>query len=311
VGFRIHHVTARHIKKQSQCSTITGSEVHKAFQKIIQKIFNSKFKEEILMSNGINSPFGLQIVESAIGNGGTQKLKPYFIYTDVNGANSQAVSIYSGDPVKFTPGAANAPTGGAIVAPFTNAAAAVPTPTVLGLDPNLGVFVSCTYTNRNGVIVESPYWPGGTLVMPGTQIIAYVNDDPMAVFRVQVSASTADGSVIFLNNMVGLNASLKVGGLAFTANQGANNPFTGNSVSGSAYYLDITSVVAPVAAAVTAVAVLPAALGDVKIIGIAPNTNLTSGVLVAGVTMPFVNVLVRFNNHVYCAGTPGRSIAAA
>ena len=37
------------------------------------------------MSNGINASGGLQIVESAIGNGGTQKLKPYLIYASADG----------------------------------------------------------------------------------------------------------------------------------------------------------------------------------------------------------------------------------
>ena len=53
------------------------------------------------MSNGINASGGLQIVESAIGNGGTQKLKPYLIYASADGLTTQPNSIFSGDPVKW------------------------------------------------------------------------------------------------------------------------------------------------------------------------------------------------------------------
>ena len=46
------------------------------------------------------------------------------------------------------------------------------------------------YTDANtGILVESDYWPESGKA--GTPIIAYVNDDPMAVFRVQVSSSLA------------------------------------------------------------------------------------------------------------------------
>ena len=53
------------------------------------------------MSNGINAPYGLQIVQSQIGNGGTQKLGQYFIYTSADGLTTQPNSIFQSDPIKF------------------------------------------------------------------------------------------------------------------------------------------------------------------------------------------------------------------
>ena len=147
------------------------------------------------MSNGINRPYGLEVVQSQIGNGGTQKLGQYFIYASADGLTTQPNSIFQGDPIKFVsnPGLAvmagtiapqklSAPTNGTQVQAVAAADA----------DAFLGVFISCAYTDANtGILVESDYWPGGRAVKAGTPIIAYVNDDPMAVFRVQVSSSVA------------------------------------------------------------------------------------------------------------------------
>ena len=261
------------------------------------------------MSNGINRPYGLEVVQSQIGNGGTQKLGQYFIYTSADGLTTQPNSIFQGDPIKFVsaPGLAvmagtiapqklSAPTNGTQVQAVATADA----------DAFLGVFISCAYTDANtGILVESDYWPGGRAVKAGTPIIAYVNDDPMAVFRVQVSSSLAAATgITFLATGLGLNASLSVAGITFTdatAIAGGQNPRTGSNIYGSVYYLDGSTYSATTATL------------DVKIIGIDPvitgNANPTG--LVPGINMPFTNLLVKFNKHMYgSSGVAGPTAGA-
>jgi hypothetical protein len=261
------------------------------------------------MSNGINRPYGLEVVQSQIGNGGTQKLGQYFIYASADGLTTQPNSIFQGDPIKFVsnpglvamtgtiaPQKLSGPTNGTAVQPIATADA----------DAFLGVFISCAYTDANtGILVESDYWPGGRAIKAGTPIIAYVNDDPMAVFRVQVSSSiaNADASIVFLNTQVGLNSSLSVAGITFTSNiaiAGGQNPRTGSNIYGSSYYLDGSTIA-------------NTATLDVKIIGIDPvitgNANPTG--LVPGVNMPFTNLLVKFNKHMYgSSGVAGPTAGA-
>ena len=53
----------------------------------------------------------------------------------------------------------------------------------------LGVFVGCQYTNSSGQTVQAQYYPGTGV----TNAIAYVVDDPVAVFKVAVT--TAGGAI--------------------------------------------------------------------------------------------------------------------
>jgi len=55
----------------------------------------------------------------------------------------------------------------------------------------LGVFAGCEYIDPTGKPVESPYWPASTAVLSGSQITAYVYDDPATVYRVGVTANAA------------------------------------------------------------------------------------------------------------------------
>jgi hypothetical protein len=250
------------------------------------------------MSNGINSPQGLQIVESSIGNGGTQKLKAYGIYASADGQTTQPNSMFSGDPIKWNSAPGLAVMNGTVSPKYITDSSDESDFAAADADAFLGVFISCEYISAQTKLpVESNYWPGGTRVMPGTKIIAYVNDDPMAIFSIQVSSSLADAAGhIFLNNFIGLNANLGVAGILFTDPILAlrQNPRIGNVLGGtSAYYLDGNGVAAT-------------ATLDMKIIGIAPTMSDTSSALIPGVDAPFINVLVRFNKHVYgSAGVAG------
>lgn len=55
----------------------------------------------------------------------------------------------------------------------------------------LGVFAGCEYIDPTGKPVESPYWPASTAVLSGSQITAYVYDDPAIVYRVGVTANAS------------------------------------------------------------------------------------------------------------------------
>lgn len=277
------------------------------------------------MSNGQNSPYGLSVVSSAIGNGGTQKLKGYKIYADVNGANSQTMSIFCGDPVKIVPIAngqtpATSPLFGTITGAYTPVTGAVANAIAGSV---LGIFQYCTYESaQTNVLTNSNYWPSSTLVKAGTTPIAYINDDPEVVFEVQISTSNngtalANGvgladPVVFTSNFIGQNANLQVGGLAFAvgvANAATNNPVNGNPSTGiSAYYLDGSSIT-------TANAGGGNPGFNVKIIGIPSDVSLVPSAiagLVPGNTMPFISLLCKFNNHAYgSVGVPGPFIAGA
>ena len=66
----------------------------------------------------------------------------------------------------------------------------------------VGVFVGCTYTNAQGQIIYSQYYPANTASVQGSSITAYVVDDDRAVFQVQsvgTVAQTALGTNVFLS----------------------------------------------------------------------------------------------------------------
>ena len=65
----------------------------------------------------------------------------------------------------------------------------------------VGVFVGCTYTNAQGQIIYSQYYPANTASVQGSTITAYVVDDDRAVFQVQANGSlaqTALGNNVYL-----------------------------------------------------------------------------------------------------------------
>ena len=74
-------------------------------------------------------------------------------------------AIYNGQPVELD-------VGGVVGAATSLTAGA-----------KLGVFVGCQYTNSSGQTVQAQYYPGSGV----TNAIAYVVDDPVAVFKVAVT----------------------------------------------------------------------------------------------------------------------------
>jgi hypothetical protein len=121
-----------------------------------------------------NAPFGLRPV-GILGSGdNTQGTTEYKIASGASG------NIFSGDLVKM------ANTGTILVAAAG--------------DQALGVFRGCKYTDSNGDVIYSAYWPNGTVT---SDAVAFVVDDPNALFEVQ---SAATGSVV--QTVVGNNADI-------------------------------------------------------------------------------------------------------
>ena len=99
--------------------------------------------------------------------------------TEYSIASGASGNIFSGDLVKMTSA------GTILVAGATDT-------------PLLGVFRGCRYTNASGEVIYSAYWPNGTV---SADAVAFVVDDPNALFEVQ---SAATGSVV--QTVVGNNA---------------------------------------------------------------------------------------------------------
>ena len=56
----------------------------------------------------------------------------------------------------------------------------------------LGIFAGCQYLDASGKPTISPFWPGGTT---GTEIVAWVYDDPETLFDVQYTNPSAGTTV--------------------------------------------------------------------------------------------------------------------
>ena len=121
-----------------------------------------------------DAPFGLKPV-GELGSGyNTSGTTEYSIASGASG------NIFSGDLVKM------ASTGTILVAAAG--------------DQALGVFRGCKYTDSNGDVIFSAYWPDGTVT---SDAVAFVVDDPNALFEIQ---SAATGSVV--QTVVGNNADI-------------------------------------------------------------------------------------------------------
>ena len=121
----------------------------------------------------------------------------------------------------------------------------------------VGVFVGCTYTNAQGQIIYSQYYPANTASVQGSTITAYVVDDDRAVFQVQ-----ADGSLTFA--ALGANVYLAA----------AQSTSTGSTTTGN-------STTAVSATAVTTTAAF-------RVIGFVNNAQSQSG-------DAYTDILVKFN----------------
>jgi len=99
-------------------------------------------------------------------------------------------------------------------------------PTGTTLTGSLGVFVGCEYTNAQGQLLHSQYYPSAQAALTGTTIKAFVVDDPMVLFQAQLDGAI-DQSDIGANTFFAAAQSTSTG-----------NTATGNSTSA----LDATTV---------------------------------------------------------------------
>ena len=127
------------------------------------------------------SPYGLKAVNHLGGTPYAGSTRMYPI------ASGTATNIYYGDVVNVlaTGFLTQNVTTGAVAAPF-----------VVG---TVGVFVGCTFTDPNsGNVTFRQNWPTGTVA---ADALAYVVDDPAAIFQVQANGTVAQaglGSNCFL-----------------------------------------------------------------------------------------------------------------
>jgi len=119
-----------------------------------------------------SAPFGFR---PSYHNSGQMRPKAYVI------ASAYAANIFSGDPVKLT--------DNGVVQLGTSDGTR--TGTVDGVSL-LGIFAGCQYLDASGKPTISPFWPSGTT---GTEIVAWVYDDPETLFDVQYTNPSSGTTV--------------------------------------------------------------------------------------------------------------------
>ena len=118
-----------------------------------------------------DAAFGLRANSKLGSNVNSEGTTEYSIASGASG------NIFSGDPVKMMN------TGTILVAAAG--------------DQLLGVFRGCRFTNSSGEVIYSAYWPDGTV---SSDAVAFVVDDPNALFEVLPDISTPDCPSVVGNN---------------------------------------------------------------------------------------------------------------
>ena len=166
-------------------------------------------------------------------------------------ASTVATTIFDGDIVAIVAGGTAAKS--TVTVDSTTAAA----------NYTAGVFVGCQYVNTQGQTVQAQYYPGNA---SATSAVAYVVDDPMAMFKVAVTASGSNAITTVNQSIVGTNMSVR---------QGTGSTTTGNSQ---------VSVYATNAQG-------NAAALPIRVIAVVPETATSAGA--------YTEVYVKINNHQY------------
>ena len=118
-----------------------------------------------------SAPFGFR---ASFHNSGQMRPKAYTITT------GYGHNIFSGDPVKLT--------DNGVIQLGTSDGTRVGTTDGISL---LGIFAGCQYLDSTGKPTISPFWPAST---SGTEIVAWVYDDPETLFDVQYTNPGTPGS---------------------------------------------------------------------------------------------------------------------
>ena len=196
----------------------------------------------------VDAPYGLKpinLIGGQVFAGATRQL----VIANTSGTG-YGTSIFYGDLVKLV--------SGGTIEKDTGTSTATP----------VGVFMGCQYTSATtGQLTFSQYYPASLAVKSGTEIQAFVADDPDQLFKVVlVAGTTADGNGLtpaYLGRtVIGSNAALV---------QNTGSTTTGDSKVG--IYT---------AAGATTTDTLP-----IRIIDVVPDTANSSG--------NFVEVIVKWN----------------
>ena len=119
-----------------------------------------------------SAPFGFR---PSYHNSGQMRPKAYTV------TSAYAANIFSGDPVKLT--------DNGVVQLGTSDGTRSGTVDGVSL---LGIFAGCQYNDSTGKPTISPFWPSGTT---GTDIVAWVYDDPETLFDVQYTNPSSGTTV--------------------------------------------------------------------------------------------------------------------
>jgi len=122
--------------------------------------------------SAISAPFGFR---PSYHNSGQMRPKAYTI------ASTYAANIFSGDPVKLT--------DNGVIQLGTSDGTRSGTTDGIAL---LGIFAGCQYNDASGKPTISPFWPSGAT---GTEIVAWVYDDPETLFDVQYTNPSSGTTV--------------------------------------------------------------------------------------------------------------------
>ena len=118
-----------------------------------------------------SAPYGFR---PSFHNSGQMRPKAYTI------ASTYAANIFSGDPVKLT--------SDGVIQLGTSDGTRSGTTDGITL---LGIFAGVQYLDATGKPTISPFWPSGTT---GTQIVAWVYDDPETLYDVQYANPGTPGT---------------------------------------------------------------------------------------------------------------------
>ena len=118
-----------------------------------------------------SAPFGFR---ASYHNSGQMRPKAYVV------ASGYAANIFSGDPVKLT--------DAGVIDRGTSDGTRSGTTDGVTL---LGIFAGCQYLDATGKPTISPFWPASTT---GTQIVAWVYDDPETLYDVQYANPGTPGT---------------------------------------------------------------------------------------------------------------------
>jgi len=122
--------------------------------------------------SAISAPFGFR---PSYHNSGQMRPKAYTI------TSTYAANIFSGDPVKLT--------DNGVIQLGTSDGTRSGTTDGISL---LGIFAGCQYNDATGKPTITPFWPSGAT---GTEIVAWVYDDPETLFDVQYNNPSAGTTV--------------------------------------------------------------------------------------------------------------------